>query len=228
VDVASTRALNVRISKHNLEDDTKHALLLAEVESFNELDALMRRYQVNVAAIDHLPDGRLSRAFAERWPGRVFVVSYNTAKTPTNAEVIKIDEQMHFVTVRRTEAMDATAEAIRAQRNHLPRDLPAGYVEAMQAPVRVVTQDELGRKIVRYQSMGQDDWFHSEVYDEVAAECWWFRQVREEQARESLRPLEEMLEFERSDLSDPEAELVYNPGGVEDDGYYGGGRDQGY
>lgn len=222
VDVASTRALNVRISKILGDEVSKIALFIGEVDNFNELGRLMERYSVHMACVDHLPDGRMARSFAERFAGRVFLCAYDTTPTPKTPQVLKVDEEMRFVKVRRTEAMDATAQMIRAQQNKLPLDLPHGYVEAMQAPVRVVTEDELGRKAVSYRSMGTDDWFHAEVYDLVALECWWFRQHRESQEREQMTPLEEMLEFERSHLADPHAEPDYSPGGYED-GYYPGG-----
>jgi hypothetical protein len=223
VDVASTRSLNVRISKHDPEKESKIALHIGEVADFNELEKLMDRYSVNIAVIDHLPEGRLARAFAERFAGRVYVCAYKTDPSPRDPKVIEINDEMRFVSVRRTEAMDATAEMIRSQRNKLPLDLPEGYVDAMQAPNRVTDKDELGRVTVRYQSLGNDDWYHAEVYDLVATECWWFRQVRDEQDRDEMKPLEEMLEFQRSHLSDPEAEDEYRPGG-EDDGYYEGGQ----
>lgn len=218
VDVASTRALTVRISEH-VEGDRRRGIYIGEVDDFNGLEPLMSRYQVNMVAIDHLPEGRLSRSFAERFPGRVYLVAFATTPTPKNPDVLKIDDEMRFCTVRRTEAMDATAEQVRAQRNMLPLDLPHGYVDAMQAPVRVVTRDELGRVMVTYRSMGADDYFMAELYDLVATELWHFRQAREEQQREVFTPLEQMLEFQRSDLADYNADVDYNPGGKDSGDY---------
>jgi hypothetical protein len=228
VDVASTRALNVRISLLNTSDDTKHALFIGEVEDFNELERLMGRYDVNMAVIDHLPEGRLARSFAEKFPGLVFLCAFKTGIAPQDAKVIEFDEEMRFIKVRRTEAMDAVSEMIRSQRNHLPLDLPVGYVDAMQAPVRIVEDDPLGRKSVTYRSMGADDYFMAELYDLIASEAWWFRQVRDDQRRDEMRPLEEMLEFQRSNLGDPSADDGYSPGGRDDDDYYAGRDRDGY
>lgn len=222
VDVASTRALNVRISKHS-EDGSKIALFINEVEDFNELAKLMGRFQVNMAVIDHLPEGRLARAFAEKFAGRVYLCAYATQPTPTTPKVLNIDDEMRFVSVRRVEAMDATAEMIRMQDNKLPLDLPDGYIEAMQAPVRVATKDELGRVQVTYKSLGEDDYYHAETYDVVATACWQFRVARDEQDADLFTPLEEMLEFQRSDLS-VEGSDDYSPGGRSDGEYYAGGR----
>lgn len=214
VDVASTRALTVRISEHPNEH-RKIALWIGEVENFNQLELLMGRYQVNMAVIDHLPEGRLARSFAEKFPGRVYLCAFETTPNPKSPDVLKINDDMRFVSVRRTEAMDATAELVRAQKNALPLDLPHGYVQAMQAPVRVVVKDDLGRNNVTYKSSGADDYFMSELYDVVATELWYYRMALDDQKRETFRQLDDMLEFERSHLGDYEQDPEYRPGGRE-------------
>jgi hypothetical protein len=214
IDVASTRALTIRISAHP-NDRRKIALFIGEVESFNELELLMDRYGVNMAVIDHLPEGRLARAFAEKFPGRVYLVAFDTTPNPKTADVVKINEEMRFVSVRRTELMDATAELIRAQKNALPLDLPHGYVEAMQAPVRVVVRDDLGRNSVTYRSAGADDYFMAEAYDVVASEMWLYRTELDRVKSSSFRQLDDMLEFERSHLGDYDGDPEYRPGGRE-------------
>lgn len=215
IDVASTRALNVRISEH-IDDVRRKALLLKEVENFDDLALLMDRFQVNMACIDHLPEGRLARSFAERFAGRVMIVSYNTNPSPKDDKVLQVNEESRMVSARRVEAMDATAEQFRQQHNLLPADLPHGYVDALQAPVRVVQEDELGRKTVSYRSMGQDDWFHAEVYDLIASEMFLWRSTVEHARKEELSTLDDHLEFQRSGLGDYQAESEYEPGGVDE------------
>lgn len=213
VDVASTRNLNVRISEHLPDGERKKALWIGEAESFNELDRLLERFQVNMCAIDHLPEGRLARAFAERFPGRVYLVSYDGTPNPKDSNVIKVDEEMRHARVRRVEAIDAMAEMIRAQKNLLPLDLPEGYVEQMQANVRVVTKDEMGKITVAYRKIGgADDYAHAEVYDIVATELWWLRQSLEESQREAYRSLDDLIDFQRSRLSDYDGDVDYHPG----------------
>ena len=73
--------------------------------------------------------------------------------------------------------MDATAHAIRRQRNLLPLDLPEGYVEQIRAPVRFAARDELGRVAVGYRSTGPDDFFMAEAFDLIATDLWAY-QVR--------------------------------------------------
>lgn len=214
VDVASTRNLNVRISEHlGDEKDRKRALWIGEIEDFNELADLMDKYQIQMACIDHLPEGRLARAFAERYPGRVYLVSYDGQPDPKDSEVFKVDEDMRHVRVQRVPAIDATFQMIREQRNLLPLDLPDGYIEQMQKNNRVVAKDEFGKKTVRYRkSPGADDYAHAEVYDVVATAAWEYRQAVDEAASEVLRPLEDMLDFERSNLADYDRASEYDAG----------------
>ena len=206
VDVASTRSLHVRISEH-LENRVKRALFIGEADSFDEVIALMYRYQVNMAAVDHLPEGRLARSFAERFPGQVYVVHFSP---PMQADSVKVNDEDMTIGVKRTEAMDGVISVIRQQRNLLPLDLPDEYVDHMLAPVRFLEEDELGKVVVGYRSTGPDDYFMAEVYDLVALEAWWIRQEVATVGRQEIVPLDSLLEFQRSTLDSGQDE--YRPG----------------
>lgn len=219
VDVASARDLNVRVSEH-ISETEKKALFIGTVDSFNELALMMDRYKVKMCCVDHLPDGRLAMSFAERFAGRVMLVSYDGTQTARDPEVIKVNEEMRHVRVRRTEAIDATLESIRQQTNLLPQNLPEGWVAQMQANVRFSEEDETGKKVVGYKKRGEDDFLHAEVYDLVACEVWWMRQGLEELQRDQFNPLDDMLEFQRSGLASMD-DVEYSPGGGRED-YYGG------
>jgi hypothetical protein len=68
----------------------------------------------------------------------------------------------------------------------------------------VVEQDELGKMTVSYKSTGPDDYALAEGYDVVATELFWLRQQLDS-ARELDTPLENLYEFERSSITDPES-----------------------
>lgn len=219
VDVASVRDLNVRISSHFMDGTVakKRALFIGTVESFNDLDTLFGRFGVHMAAIDHLPEGRLARAWAERHPGRIYLVAYDSTPAPRSADVLKVDDDMAFASVRRTAAIDSTFELIRTQRNQLPINLPDGYEEQLGVPLRLVEEDEFGKKTVVYRSQAPDDYAHAEVYDTVASALWDRRLALDELEEEEEKPLEDMLEFERSTLHDYTQAEEYFGGPGEDD-----------
>jgi Phage terminase large subunit (GpA) len=211
VDVASVRALNVRISEHidplSKPGHRKRALFIGPVDSFNDLPGLMDRYGVHFAAIDHLPEGRLSYGFAAMFPGRVYVVSYAS----NQIDAIKVDTEAMRASVQRVPALDATVAIVRAQRNLLPADLPGDYVTHMVTPRRTVEKDEVGRMTVIWVERGPTDYFHAETYDVIAAEIAKVRMEVEHQTREEIWQLDERLEFTRSGVNDYD-DQNYRPG----------------
>lgn len=226
IDVANVRSLNVRISLH-VNDREKIALFLGEVESFNDLEPLMDRYGVRMAVIDAAPEYRLAMAFAERFPGRVYLLRQATKTQP---QVVVVKEDMREVHVRRIEMLDATLELIRSQRNRLPADWPADYPTHMKALQRVVTKDDLGVPKVSYIVTGNTDadWAFAEAHDVVALELWWYRQAVDEAQRETFTRLEDRLEFERADLSSVDGSPGgYYEGPMEDmSGFYSDGDNE--
>lgn len=223
VDVASVRNLNVRISRHLEEEgqERKIGLFIKEVENFDELAKLMDRYSVKMCVVDHLPEGRLARTFAERFPGRVYLCAL-TGPNPRSPKVMEPDHEMRFTTVKKVEALDGTLELIRNQRNLLPLDLPDDYIQNMQAPVRVVEEDEeTGKKEVTYKIVGPADFAMAELFDVVATEVWWHQRFIDDASREDIRPLDDLMEFQRSHLVDYDDRSGYHAGGSED--YHQGG-----
>lgn len=220
IDVASVRNLSVRVSEH-LSEYTKRALWIGEVDRFFEheqgqgpaLETLMQRYGVHLAVIDHLPEGRLSTAFANRFPGRVYRVSY-TNPSERDPNVMQVDHDLCFVTVHRTKAIDATFEMVRQKRNHLPADLPDGYAAQMGALVRRQEEDEFGRKKTFYRRVGgADDFAHAEVFDLVATEVWWhLEEVHRLISFEETTTLYDHLDIPRNPLRDYWGDVPYSQG----------------
>ena len=213
VDVASVRALNVWITEQVTETQGR-VLHLGLVDSFDELAKLMDRYRVVMAAIDHLPEGRLARAFANRFAGRVYIVNYAGDQ---QKDVLAVDDMQRRASVRRTEAIDALQERIRAQREFLPQDLPSDFVAQMCANVRSVEQDDVGRVKVLYRADGPDDWAQAGTYALVAADCWWIRQQVDQEEITALDTMTD-LGFKRNEFGEDTMDYSPGPG---DGGYTG-------
>jgi hypothetical protein len=210
IDVASVRSLHVRISA--VGENHKRALWIGEAEDFDAVEKLLNRFKVNMAAVDHLPEGRLARKLAEALPGRVFLVSFGTE---TQRQVITVDADARMTRVRRTEALDATLDGIREQRNLLPGELPHDYEKHLQSPIRVVEKNpDTGAHRVVYRSTGADDYAMAECYDLVAKELWLWRQATDDALREEMEPLDDVVDFERAHLDgdDGDAEIEYQAG----------------
>jgi hypothetical protein len=235
VDVATTRALNVRISEHyDPERGRKRALFVGPVEdevngrdAFTQLCDLMDLYGVHMAVIDHEPDGRLARAFAERFNGRAFIHAYSM----TARDSVSVDIQQRLVVTHRTRAMDATRKVLAEQRNVLPQNLPGDYVDHMRAPVRKLRENKMGEKVAFYESRSPDDYYHAETYDIVAREVLTIVGEVMEAQREVYTPLDSMMPFRRSTVNDlendewrpgPTSDSDWSPGpGGDEDGFSG-------
>lgn len=216
IDVASARPLTVRISEH-VGGGKKRALFLGELtamtsdELLDDLGGLMNRFGVHMAVIDHLPEGKMARAFAERFPGRVYIVSYST--NLSSPEWFKIDDEMRHVTVRRLDAIDEMMALVRGLKNHLPRDQPENYRAELKALIRVVTQDENGKMTAQYISTGPDDFAHAEVYDVVATMCWVVRQTLASATGDVYTTADDHVQFDRVNLGWGRDEpMEVNPG----------------
>jgi hypothetical protein len=213
VDVASVRGIHVRISEH-FANGEKRAVFLGEVDGFEALVELVERYGVHQCAIDSQPEHRLARGFAERFPGRVFLVSYAGASA---LEPFSVDLDRRRVTVSRVDLIDEALELIRRQKNLLPRRLPVDYVQHLQSVIRILDRDPAGRPRSRYHSIASDDYLHAEVFDVVAFKLLGFHALVDEISEPEYVSIEEALPgFRRSDLSwhfgdDPD----YYPGPAE-------------
>lgn len=207
VDVASVRALHVRISVH-FRDGIKRALCIDTVDSFEDLAVFMERYRVDMAVIDHEPDGRSARALAKRFPNRVYLVSYGARH---QLDPIKVDEDRWQVSARRLDVIDETLDAIRRGLNELPLNLPESYTDHLQALVRYSEQDDRGRLKIGYLKTSDDDFAQAEIYDVVALHVWSHLRIRNELQREEYVRLDELVPVERSDL-DHYGVPEYSPG----------------
>jgi hypothetical protein len=208
VDVASTRALNVRISEH-LDPITqagrKRALWIGTVDSFEALPRLMDRYRVSYACVDHLPETRLALGLAQLFPGRIYLAHYARQSEP-----IVLNSDLR-VSVQRVPALDGCMAVMREQRNLLPAELPPGYVEHMISPRRVIKRDEFDQVTVAWESRGPDDYFQAEVYDLIATEVAKIRHQMHQLSEPQIWRLDDVLSFERSHVADYD-NMDYDPG----------------
>jgi intein/homing endonuclease len=206
IDVASARDLNVRISEW-INPLTKRALFVGPVEDFNKLTEMMDIYGVNMFCIDHLPDGRLARAFVQRFAGRGYIISWGDKQK----DLIKLDTELKQVAVKRTTTISATLAQIRLQRNHLPVDLPSDYVKHLRSAIPYQEEDEKGRVVVGFRKQGDDDYLQAEAYDLVAGEVWYAERGIQEAREEVLQPLDQLMEFRRTSVNQYE-NTEWSPG----------------
>lgn len=146
-----------------------------EVTHFEELDQLMRDFQIDYCVVDIAPERREATKFARRFHGYVNLCFYSTGSRGKNLKMnandgneIVGDYQMN---VDRTYWLDTVMSRYRNGRVALPKNIPDQYRKHLNNIVKVYDRDNNGNPRSRYvcpdDKVG-DHYMHSAVYAEIA------------------------------------------------------------
>jgi hypothetical protein len=134
-----------------------------KVQRFEDLDRLMRSYQVKACVIDANPERRKAMEFALRFNGFVYLCFYsvglNSKKDVTNTETT--------ISVDRTSWMDIALGRFATKRIRLPKSVSDEYRHMIKIPTRIYDKDRNGNPTAKYVGEG-DHGVHCRVYNEVA------------------------------------------------------------
>ncbi len=135
-------------------------------KDFEELDRLMKVFNVSRAVVDALPETRNARAFAERHRGRVFLSYYSERQRGDYAW----NEKDLTVSSNRTESLDASHNELLTGRVVLPRecDVVREFAVHCNAMAKKLEEDEGGSKRYIYVRLGQDHFRHAFNYESMA------------------------------------------------------------
>ena len=151
-----------------------------EIDSFEELGRMARRYHVQRLVIDALPETRKARELQQALgEGVVWLAYYVSQRIGTKREApIQWDHDNGVVNLDRTRSLDQTLARFYDASAGGPgatlpgdaREIP-GYYEHLTAPVRVLEDGPGGERVARYVCQGADHLFHAENYAMVAGEA---------------------------------------------------------
>lgn len=140
-----------------------------EVESFEELGRLMRKFKVRRAVLDAAPETKKAREFQASFPpGVVWLAYYLDDSKRESSLTWKEDEGV--VDMDRTWSLDEMYARFYEGFNTLPanaRDIP-DYYDHLTAPVRVLEEKKMGHKVARYVESRPDHLAHAENYCRAA------------------------------------------------------------
>jgi len=167
--VDTGRALHAVILQRNpySDDQPIKMLHIGAYRDFSDLDMLIKRFDISQVVIDGLPETHATRDFASRHDG-VFLCFFNDHQKG----VAKWSWRDLKVEVNRTEALDASKEAIRQNRVILPRRLPIveEFARHMTADAKILDEDEeTGIKKYRYVRTGENHFSMAFTYAWMAA-----------------------------------------------------------
>lgn len=141
---------------------------MKEYKTFEELDAIILKFNVKEAVFDALPETRKVREFIARHQYRAWACFYNDNQKGNYAW--KEDERI--VQVNRTESMDVGTLAFVNKKISLPQRTPAveEFCKHVANVAKVAEEDsETGSKRYIYKKLGPDHYRHSLNYAMIAS-----------------------------------------------------------
>ena len=134
--------------------------------NFEELDNLMKQYQVLQCVIDAQPDRRMAYEFACRFWGHVKLCFYAQGQTVKTIS-IDPDRDQHKITVDRTSWLDAALNRFHINTITLPKDTSEEYKNHLKNLVRHY-REKNGNPVAEYINTGADHYAHARCYSEIA------------------------------------------------------------
>lgn len=167
--VDTGRNLHVVVLQEDRQDRQRQRLVhLGVYSDFDALDELITRFRVEQCVIDGLPETHETRKFAERNQGRVFMNFFNEHQRGAAAW----NHVSGIVQINRTEALDASRDAVRKGRLILPRQTPIveTFAKHMTADAKILDEnEETGAKKYRYIKTGENHFSFAFTYAWMAA-----------------------------------------------------------
>jgi hypothetical protein len=141
---------------------------LGAVQEFAQLDELMARFNVSVCVIDALPETHVTRRFAMRHHGHVYMNYFNEHQKGS----WKWDWQSLTVQENRTEALDYSRRLIRDGLRVLPRqsEIVSEFARHLTCDAKQLHEDaDTGAQEYRYIRTGENHFSMAFTYDCLAA-----------------------------------------------------------
>lgn len=155
---------------HVIIQNKEKVLNITKVVDFDDLDKLMKDYNIHTCVIDALPETRKAQEFAQRFMGRVYMCYYSKLTEPKNDEWFQAHPAEMKVNTRRTLALDNWSARFRDQKVQLPAELAdqVEFLEHMTALTRIIREDKTGNQIAEYIKTGPDHYYHAGNYSNLA------------------------------------------------------------
>ena len=134
---------------------------------WEDLDRLIKNYNVYSCVVDALPETRNARAFAERHKGKVYLNYYQIHQKGR----YKWNEQDLTVSCNRTESLDASHNEILHKKVTLPKkcDIVREFALHLHNVAKKLEEDdETGSKRYVYVKLGPDHFRHAFNYESMA------------------------------------------------------------
>lgn len=176
VDVGAVLNVTISIVERDEEErPIRRARFVTAVRTFEEVADLFRRYRVDIAVVDAMPEihkaQELRDLFVDEGGTTVWLCRFHpTPRVGPQKYGMRLDYQSLLVQVDRTSVFDVSHEDVTGGRRTFPSDIftVIGWADQMRAPVRVNDVDK-GR-VIWTEGSAPDHYRLSDVYDRIAAD----------------------------------------------------------
>jgi hypothetical protein len=140
---------------------------LGVYKDWEEMDRLMKNFNVSRCVVDALPETRNARAFAERFKTRVYLNYYNEHQKGSYAW----NQEEFIVSCNRTESLDASHFEVMDKSIILPKEcvIVREFARHLYNVAKKLEEDEItGSKRYVYVKLGTDHFRHAFNYEAMA------------------------------------------------------------
>lgn len=163
VDIGKRNHLEVTGWVFNGQTATPTVLLATSVDTFEELDIIVSRFNICFTVVDSDPELRKTVEFYNRNPDKVRRCKYVSGKAG-----LEILDRDGCVNVHRAGWIDLALGRLMMHNIVLPRDISYEYKEHMKGMIRELVDDKEGNPVARWTKVGEDHFAHARTYSEIA------------------------------------------------------------
>lgn len=134
------------------------------------MNDLMRDWQILACVVDADPTRAVSRAFAKRYPGYVWLCQYRSGVTAKEMSIADEETGAPVVTVERANWMSLALSRFKNNptRISLPIDIQQEYRDHIKALTSTYVKDALGNPVLDFVNTKPDHYAHARLYNEMA------------------------------------------------------------
>jgi hypothetical protein len=148
-------------------DGKRYVRAMGAATGWDELDVLMKQYQVRRCVIDAAPETSATEKWANKHAGKVLRAYYNI-----NLKTLFIEKpEEHIITINRTGAMDALYQRLAlGEDERWPKEFvnDPDIRSMMRAPQRVTVDDKKGNIRADWVHVKPDHYYHASTYCLIA------------------------------------------------------------
>lgn len=152
------------LQKHWVLGNKQGIFAVGQTDSWDDIDELIRVYDVETAVFDALPDLTEPRRLRDRYPGKVWLHYYK--KEVKKADYVFWDHLTHTVYSDRSKIIQQVIDDMvhREIKFQMKQDELGDYSRHWTSLYKTVEQDSLGLERDVWSSNGEDHFVHATVY----------------------------------------------------------------